>query len=69
MSDSTRDRLAQDTLSTARLESADLTDEIDLKAEIEAVVRQFGGLDIVVCNAGIFKAGEYIVPAETGNSN
>ncbi len=38
----------------------DLTDEAATRAEIGATVRQFGGLDIVVLNAGIFKSGEMI---------
>jgi rhamnose utilization protein RhaD (predicted bifunctional aldolase and dehydrogenase)/NAD(P)-dependent dehydrogenase (short-subunit alcohol dehydrogenase family) len=38
----------------------DLTDEAALKDAIDNVVAQYGGLDIVVANAGIFKSGEYI---------
>jgi NAD(P)-dependent dehydrogenase (short-subunit alcohol dehydrogenase family) len=38
----------------------DLTDNQAVTAAIEHVVSQYGGLDIVVCNAGIFKSGEHI---------
>lgn len=38
----------------------DLTDEEATKSEIESVVQQFGGLDIVVLNAGVFRSGETI---------
>ena len=38
----------------------DLTDEAAVKDAIEAVVAQYGGIDIVVLNAGIFEAGETI---------
>ncbi|MFT4519403.1 MAG: rhamnose utilization protein RhaD (predicted bifunctional aldolase and dehydrogenase) [Halioglobus sp.] len=38
----------------------DLTDNSAIKSAVEAVVTQYGGLDIVVCNAGIFKSGERI---------
>ena len=38
----------------------DLTDESAVKQEIDAIVAQYGGLDIVVLNAGIFKSGETI---------
>jgi len=36
----------------------DLTDKSAIKAAVEKVIARYGGLDIVVCNAGIFKAGE-----------
>lgn len=38
----------------------DLTDESAVKQEIDAIVAQYGGLDIVVLNAGIFNSGETI---------
>jgi NAD(P)-dependent dehydrogenase (short-subunit alcohol dehydrogenase family) len=38
----------------------DLTDNEALRAAIDAVVTEYGGLDLVVANAGIFKAGETI---------
>ncbi len=38
----------------------DLTDSEALTAAVERVVSRYGGLDIVVCNAGIFKSGERI---------
>lgn len=38
----------------------DLTDDCAIQTAIEAVVANFGGLDILVCNAGIFKAGERV---------
>ncbi len=37
-----------------------VTDEVKMKEAIEKVVETFGGIDIVVCNAGIFTAGQYI---------
>ena len=38
----------------------DITDDEAFKAAIDTVAAQFGGIDIIVANAGIFKAGEYI---------
>ena len=38
----------------------DVTDEEAVKEAIEAVVMKYGGIDIVVLNAGIFEAGETI---------
>ena len=38
----------------------DVTDEDGIKNSIEETVRRFGGLDIVVSNAGIFPASEFI---------
>ncbi|PIW65295.1 MAG: bifunctional aldolase/short-chain dehydrogenase, partial [Candidatus Omnitrophica bacterium CG12_big_fil_rev_8_21_14_0_65_50_5] len=37
---------------------ADVTDHSQLRAAVEATVRRFGGLDIVVANAGIFPPSE-----------
>ncbi len=38
----------------------DVTKEEEIQKAVETVVREFGGLDIVVSNAGIFPAGEQI---------
>jgi rhamnose utilization protein RhaD (predicted bifunctional aldolase and dehydrogenase)/NAD(P)-dependent dehydrogenase (short-subunit alcohol dehydrogenase family) len=38
----------------------DLTDSKSIAAAVEQVITCYGGLDIVVCNAGIFKSGERI---------
>jgi len=38
----------------------DVTDSASITAAVEEVVGRFGGLDILVCNAGIFKSGERI---------
>lgn len=38
----------------------DLTNEVALREAVYDTVRRFGGLDILVCNAGIFPAGEYL---------
>ena len=38
----------------------DLTQEEAVKSEITSVVKQFGGLDILVLNAGVFESGEMI---------
>lgn len=38
----------------------DITDDFKFEAAIEAVAKVYGGIDIIVANAGIFKAGEYI---------
>lgn len=38
----------------------DLTDSKSIAAAVDQVITRYGGLDIVVCNAGIFKAGERI---------
>ncbi len=35
-------------------------DEEQLKAAVLKTVETFGGLDIIICNAGIFTAGEYV---------
>jgi len=40
--------------------TCDVTDSGQLKAAVETVVREFGGLDIVVGNAGTFPAGQTI---------
>ena len=39
---------------------ANLTDEEKVEEAIAGVVREFGGIDIVVSNAGIFTAGAYL---------
>ncbi|MAT91360.1 MAG: bifunctional aldolase/short-chain dehydrogenase [Halioglobus sp.] len=38
----------------------DLTDDAAIQAAVEQVVATYGGLDIAVCNAGIFQSGERI---------
>jgi NAD(P)-dependent dehydrogenase (short-subunit alcohol dehydrogenase family) len=38
----------------------DITDQAAFQAAVENVAAEFGGIDIIVANAGIFKAGEYI---------
>ncbi len=38
----------------------DVTDEAAVQAAVEETVRRFGGLDIVVCCAGVFKTGERV---------
>ncbi|MDX8411893.1 MAG: bifunctional aldolase/short-chain dehydrogenase [Mariprofundaceae bacterium] len=40
--------------------SCDVTDDARLAAAVDATVRRFGGLDIVISNAGIFTASERI---------
>lgn len=46
---------------------ANLTDEARVREAIESVVRQWGGLDILVSNAGIFTAGAYLDALEQSN--
>lgn len=38
----------------------DITDDAAFQGEIDKIAAQYGGIDIIVANAGIFKAGEYI---------
>lgn len=38
--------------------ACDVTDPDAVRAAVEHTVRSFGGLDILVCNAGIFRTGE-----------
>jgi NAD(P)-dependent dehydrogenase (short-subunit alcohol dehydrogenase family) len=38
----------------------DLTDSASITAAVQRVITLYGGLDIIVCNAGIFKSGERI---------
>ena len=47
--------------------TVDLTQEDQIQALIARIIREFGGLDIVVSNAGIFTAGAYIEDMETDN--
>lgn len=46
--------------------TCDVTDEEHIKAALEAGVRQFGGLDILVLNAGIFPKSSPIADIPTG---
>lgn len=46
---------------------ANLTDDNKVIEAVESVVRQFGGLDILVSNAGIFTAGAYLENLEQSN--
>ncbi len=46
---------------------ANLTDDAKVKESIDSVVRQFGGIDILVSNAGIFTAGAYLENLEGSN--
>jgi len=36
----------------------DLTNDQGIRAAVDAIVGRYGGLDIVVCNAGVFRTGE-----------
>ena len=47
--------------------TVDLTQEDQIQALIARIIREFGGLDIVVSNAGIFTAGAYIEDMEADN--
>ena len=47
--------------------TVDLTQEAQIEALIERIIREFGGLDIVVSNAGIFTAGAYLEDMEQKN--
>ncbi len=38
----------------------DITDNEKFQKAVDAVAAEYGGIDIIVANAGIFKAGEYI---------
>ncbi|MFT4614599.1 MAG: rhamnose utilization protein RhaD (predicted bifunctional aldolase and dehydrogenase) [Bacteroidia bacterium] len=40
--------------------ACDLTDDEAIASAVQQTVREYGGLDIIVCNAGMFKAGERI---------
>jgi len=44
-----------------------LTDDASVTAAVEETIRSFGGLDIVVSNAGIFTAGQYLENLEQTN--
>jgi rhamnose utilization protein RhaD (predicted bifunctional aldolase and dehydrogenase)/NAD(P)-dependent dehydrogenase (short-subunit alcohol dehydrogenase family) len=44
-----------------------LTDEVQVVAAVEETIRKFGGLDIVVSNAGIFTAGAYLQDMDQTN--
>ena len=49
-------------LSGERISGAvcDISDDVALKAAVDQVITDHGGLDIIVANAGIFRSGEYI---------
>ncbi len=47
--------------------TVDLTEESQIEGLIERIVRSYGGLDIVVSNAGIFTAGAYIEDMDPKN--
>lgn len=47
--------------------TVDLTDESQIEALIARTIREFGGLDIVVSNAGIFTAGAFLEDMEQKN--
>jgi NAD(P)-dependent dehydrogenase (short-subunit alcohol dehydrogenase family) len=46
---------------------ANLTQDVAVLAAIEGAVRDFGGIDIVVSNAGIFTAGAYLEDLDSSN--
>ena len=46
---------------------ANLTDDAKVIEAVESVIRRFGGLDILVSNAGIFTAGAYLENLEQQN--
>ncbi|CAN5115861.1 bifunctional aldolase/short-chain dehydrogenase [soil metagenome] len=45
----------------------DLTDDEKVRGAVAEVVRRFGGLDVVVSNAGIFTAGQFLEELEQSN--
>ena len=45
----------------------DVTDDDALHAAVDSSVRRWGGLDILICNAGIFPASQAIAEMEPGN--
>ena len=47
--------------------TVDLTQKNQIQSLIARIVREFGGLDIVVSNAGIFTAGAYLEDMEADN--
>ncbi|MGY8639607.1 MAG: bifunctional aldolase/short-chain dehydrogenase [Verrucomicrobiales bacterium] len=46
---------------------ANLTDDVAVIAAVQQIVRDYGGIDIVVSNAGIFTAGAYLDNLEQSN--
>lgn len=48
----TRDEIAAETGGEVRAMAADMTDPKDIRALVEFTVREFGTVDILVCNAG-----------------
>jgi len=49
--------------------ACDLTSESNVKESVEAVIRKFGGLDIVVSNAGIFPSSSNIADIDSDEWN
>lgn len=47
-------------------QQCDVTDGAALQAAVEQTVRHFGGLDILVCNAGIFPSSQTIAEMDAG---
>ena len=47
--------------------SCDVTDEVGLKRAVDLVVRRWGGLDVLVCNAGIFPANQSLTEMGAGD--
>jgi rhamnose utilization protein RhaD (predicted bifunctional aldolase and dehydrogenase)/NAD(P)-dependent dehydrogenase (short-subunit alcohol dehydrogenase family) len=52
----------QETFRSSQIQGlvCDVTDSTALQAAVESTVRRFGGLDIIVCNAGIFPSSQTI---------
>ena len=47
----------------------DVTREGDVERAIETTIRAFGGLDVLISNAGVFPAGEHLAQIDTENWN
>lgn len=46
--------------SSVRLMTGDVTERADIAAAVQAAVETFGGLDIAVCNAGVFQTVPFL---------